>query len=249
METKKIEWLGCEGVEFSFEGFPCKLIKPNGKPNGKWALKTEYFTAFPKTEEVLLARGWHIAFQENKTRWAMEDDVERKARFVRFVSEEFGLPAKCSTVGFSCGGLYATMLAAAHPELIDVLYIDAPVLNLLSCPCGMGNAQSGLYQGFYEATGLSRSQLISYRNHPIDKLPILVENDIPIVMVAGDMDATVPYSENGAILEEYYKSHGGRLRVWVKYACDHWPHGLVGRESEVADAIEAFSAENEAKGN
>ena len=247
METKAFEWQGCDGIEFTWEDCVCKLVKPSGKPNGKWVLKTEYFTAFPQTEAELLRRGWHIAYQANKTRWAMPDDVERKARFVQFVSKEFGLEARCSTVGMSCGGLYATMLAAAHPELVDVLYIDAPVLNLLSCPCGMGVAQSGLYDGFFAATGLTRSAMLSYRDHPIDKLHILLENDIPVVMVAGGADATVPYIENGAVLEEYYTKNGGRLKVWVKPGQDHWPHGLVGRENEVVDAIEAFAAENAAK--
>ena len=247
METKAIEWLGCEGIEFTWEERTCKLIKPKGKPNGKWVLKTEYFSAFPATEEILLSRGWHIAFQSNVTRWARKEDVERKARFVKFVSAEFGLEERCSTVGMSCGGLYATMLAAAHPELVDVLYIDAPVLNLLSCPCGMGTAQSGLYDGFFAATGLTKSQMLSYREHPIDKMHILLENDIPIVMVAGGADATVPYAENGAVLEKYYTENGGRLKVWVKPNQDHWPHGLVGHESEVVDAIEAFARENAAK--
>ena len=192
METKKIEWQGCEGIEFMWEDCVCKLIRPNCKPNGKWVLKTEYFSAFPATEAELLARGWHIASQANKTRWAMPDDVERKARFVRFVTETFGLEERCSTVGMSCGGLYATMLAGAHPELVDVLYIDAPVLNLLSCPCGLGVAQSGLYEGFVAATGLTKTDMLSYRNHPIYKLPILIANDIPVVMVAGGADATVP---------------------------------------------------------
>lgn len=247
METKAFEWQGCDGIEFTWEDCVCKLVKPNCKPNGKWVLKTEYFTAFPQTEAELLRRGWHIAYQANKTRWAMPDDVERKARFVQFVSKEFGLEARCSTVGMSCGGLYATMLAAAHPELVDVLYIDAPVLNLLSCPCGMGVAQSGLYEGFFAATGLTRSAMLSYREHPIDKMHILLQNDIPIVMVAGGADATVPYIENGAVLEKYYTENGGRLKVWIKPGQDHWPHGLVGRENEVVDAIEAFAAENAAK--
>ena len=247
METKKIEWQGCEGIEFTWEDCVCKLVKPNCKPNGKWVLKTEYFSAFPQTEAELLRRGWHIAYQANKTRWAMPDDVERKARFVRFVTETFGLEERCSTVGMSCGGLYATMLAAAHPELVDVLYIDAPVLNLLSCPCGMGTAQSGLYEGFFAATGLTRSQMLSWRDHPIDKMHILLQNDIPIVMVAGGADATVPYAENGAVLEKYYTENGGRLKVWLKPLQDHHPHGLIGREDEVADAIEAFAAENAAK--
>lgn len=147
----------------------------------------------------------------------------------------------------SCGGLIATTLAEAHPELIDVLYIDAPVLNLLSCPCGMGVANDLIYPEFSRVTGYNKSTILSYRDHPIDKMHVLLGHDIPIVMVSGDADTVVPYEENGAILEDYYRRHGGRIRVWMKPGGDHHPHGLLGRESEVVDAIDAFFKENAMK--
>ena len=246
MEFTKIEWQGYEGIEFVLEDYVCKLIKPKCKPNGKWALKTHYFTAFPETEAELLSRGWHIAFQTNRTSWATEDDVERKARFVKFISKEFVLDPICSTVGMSCGGLYAVRLAVAHPELIDVLYIDAPVMNFLSL-ADMGDAKSGLAESIQRATGMTKSDLLSYRENPIDKMHVLLGHDIPVVMVSGDADTVVPYHENGAILEDYYRRNGGRFWVRMKPGGDHHPHGLVGREAEVADAIEAFSRENEEK--
>ena len=248
MEYTKIEWLGCEGVEFTLEDYTCKLIKPSGKPNGKWVLKTHYFTAFPETERQLLERGYHLAFQTNRTSFATEDDIERKARFVKFVSKEFGLAPTCSMVGMSCGGLYAVRLAVAHPELADVLYLDAPVMDLLSL-CDLGDAKSGLQVATLEALGLNISQMLSYRDNPIDKMHVLLGRDIPIVMVSGDADTVVPYYENGAILENYYRKHGGRIRVWLKPGGDHHPHGLTDKESLVVDAIEAFSAENDANRN
>jgi len=247
MEITKTEWQGYECLEFLFEGYNAYLVKPKCAPNGKWALKTEYRGAFPATECELLARGWHVAFRTNKNRWATRDQIECTARFVKFVSEEFSLEPRCSTVGMSCGGLIATTLAAAHPELIDVLYIDAPVLNLLSCPCGMGIANDIIYPEFSRVTGYTKSTILAYRDHPIDKMHILLGNDIPVVLVAGDSDMTVPYVENGAVLADYYQKNGGRIKVWVKPGCDHHPHGLTNEEGTVVDAIEAFSRENDAK--
>ena len=247
MKFEKIEWQGYEGVSFTFEGRNCRLIKPNCAPNGKWALKTEYGDAFPATEVEMLSRGWHVAFQSNVTRWATKEDIARKARFIRFVAEEFDLPARVSTVGMSCGGLIATTLAEAYPELVDVLYIDAPVLNLCSCPCDLGISESHLFDEFHRVTRLSKIDMLSYRDHPIDKMDILIQNDIPVVLVVGDSDPVVPYVENGAILEKYYKENGGRIRVWVKPGCAHHPHGLTGEEAVVVDTIEAFAKENEQK--
>ena len=247
MKLEKIEWQGYDGVSFSFEGRDCRLIKPKCAPNGKWALKTEYGDAFPATEVEMLSRGWHVAFQSNVTRWATKEDIAQKARFIRFVAEEFDLPARVSTVGMSCGGLIATTLAETYPELVDVLYIDAPVLNLLSCPCDLGISESHLFDEFHRVTGLSKIDMLSYRDHPIDKMDVLIKNDIPVVLIVGDSDPVVPYVENGAILEKYYKENGGRIRVWVKPGCAHHPHGLTGEEAVVVDTIEAFAKENEQK--
>ena len=107
MNFEPIEWNGFEGVSFTFEGNYAQVVKPKCKPNGKWALKTEYVHAFPDTEIELLNRGWHIAYNQNDNRWAENPDLERKGHFIKFVSEQFNLDKKCALVGMSCGGLYA----------------------------------------------------------------------------------------------------------------------------------------------
>lgn len=240
MEYKEFDWNGFCALNFLFSGYEATVVRPNCEPNGKWALKTEYFNAFPQTEMELLHRGWHIAYLKNENRWAQEGDLSRKLAFIPFISSEFGLNAACTMIGMSCGGLFAAMLAARAPEMVDVLYLDAPVLNLLSCPCDMGISKSGLYEEFYRITGLSKSDMLSYRDHPIDHLSTLIETDIPVVLVAGDSDKTVPYCENGAILEKEYRRHNGRIEVFLKKNCDHHPHGLDDPKI-LADVIEAFS--------
>jgi alpha-beta hydrolase superfamily lysophospholipase len=242
MEYTPIQWRGFDGVEFVFANSAAKVIRPHGTPNGKWALKTEYFDAFPAVELELLRRGWHIAYQKNDDRWAQEKDIARKADFIRFVSKEFSLNEKCSMVGMSCGGMYAVLVTARCPELVDVLYLDAPVINLLSCPCDMGVAQSGLYEEFYRYTGKTRSEMLSYRNHPLDHIPTLIAHKIPVVLVAGDSDKTVPYVENGELLAHAYEKADLPIRVFVKAGCDHHPHGMDD-PTVIADAIEAFSNE------
>ncbi len=228
-----------EGIEFEFEGHSATVTKPNVKPNGKWALKTEYFAAFPTLETELLNRGWHLAYIKNDNRWAEPEDVERKKRFVEFVSKEFKLSEKCALVGMSCGGLYAARLSILAPELISVLYLDAPVLNLLSCPCALGVATQPLFEEYNKFTGRTISEMICYRESPIDKMETLLKNNLPVILVAGDSDEVVPYCENGAILEKYYKANGGVIEVHIKPGCGHHPHGLENPEV-IADFMEKF---------
>ena len=113
----------------------------------------------------------------------------------------------------SCGGMFAVKFAARYPDCVSALYLDAPVLNLLSCPADAGQSQSGLWEEFHEATQMTMSELICFREHPIDKLPALVSHGIPVVMVYGKEDVIVPYCENGEVLERYYKEHDGKLLV------------------------------------
>lgn len=242
VNAKRIEYQGFEGVEFEFMGLTARVIMPNGKANGKWMLKTEYFEAFPDTELELLSRGWHLAFNQNINRWAEPNDLTRKAKFVDFVSREFGLSEKCLPIGMSCGGLYAVKLAAMIPERIAALYLDAPVLNLLSCPFAVGrtNLHPGMIDEYYKCTGRTLTDMLSYREHPIDLMHVIAENKIPVVMVAGDSDKVVPYSENGKLLEEYLKAKKAEIEVFIKEGCDHHPHGMPDAAA-LADVLERIA--------
>ena len=222
------EWNGFKRIDFTFEGREAILVFPlNANDNKNWLFKTEYFDAFPDFEIEMLKRGWHLAYIKNITRWCLDEDIDLKKRFVSYLSKEYGLYEKCVPVGMSCGGMIAAKFSAKYPECVSAIYMDAPVMNLLSCPAGVGKAGDDMWQEFVDATGISLSQLINYREHPIDKVPLLLENNIPIIMVYGDADDVVPYSENGEILEKYYRENGGTIITIGKENCGHHPHGLL----------------------
>ena len=85
------------------------------------------------------------------------------------------------------------------------------------------------------------SQLICYREHPIDKMQLLLENRIPVILVYGDSDNIVPYEENGAVLEKYYRENGGIIVSIGKENCAHHPHGLDDN-TPIIEFVEKFSA-------
>lgn len=225
-------WNDCAIERFSFEERNALVVFPEkGRENGRLVIKTEYWGAFPATEVALVKAGFHLCYIKNDNRWGTDGDLDRKARFVRFVAQRYGLSEKCVPVGMSCGGLFAIKFAAKYPELVSCLYLDAPVLNYLSCPCGFGTgeplARGEAVQELLNALGLgSVSELIGYREMPLDKLPMLVQSRIPVILVAGGSDITVPYHENGALLEKAYKQAGIELAVFIKPECAHHPHGL-----------------------
>jgi len=231
MKYVEKEWNGYRCLEFEFEERKAKLVCPKEACEGrKWLFKTEYFGAFPEFELEMLAKGYHVAYIKNTTRWHHESDDEIKEKFCEFLFQEFGLNERCLPVGMSCGGMHAVYFAAKYPKRIAGLYLDAPVMNLLSCPAGVGIAGDDMYEEFVERTGITKSELINYRNHPIDHIDILVKNHIPVFLVVGDSDNVVPYVENGKLLYEYYVEQGEDVTLIVKKAAGHHPHGLADNE-------------------
>lgn len=225
-------WNGFLMERLSFEGRDAIVVFPKeGTSIGRLAIKTEYWDAFPATEIALLERGFHLCYIRNETRFALDDDVDRKARFVCYVSEKYGLQRRVVPVGMSCGGLWAIKFAARHPDLVSCLYLDAPVLNYMSWPCGFGTATRSVADRQVDeaihAHGMqSISELINYREMPLDKIPQLIACKIPVVLVAGGSDCVVPYHENGIYLQKAYEAAGLELEVYIKPECDHHPHGL-----------------------
>ena len=226
MEYTKADYYGRTMYEFELDGRAAKLVIPNKSADGKpWLLKTEYFWAFPSFELAMLERGYHIAYIENKTRWHHPSDDDAKHDFNLFLQKEFGLATQCIPVGMSCGGLQAIYFANKYPSDIKGIYLDAPVCNFLSCPAHLGKGDA-MMDEFTAHTGITLTDLINYRNHPIDNLDAIIENKLPIFLVAGDSDKIVPFEENGAVLFDKVSAGGGVIVKTVKSNCDHHPHGL-----------------------
>ena len=222
-------WNGYKCEEFEFEGHYAIMVMPEKRVESpRLLIKTEYFNAFPDTEIALLSRGFYLGYIKNDNRWGTAVDIERKARFIKYCTEKYELAPKCIPVGMSCGGIFAIKLAAKHPEFVSCIYIDAPVVNYMSCPCGFGNgnALSETLDEILGALEIDIAGLLAYRDMPLDCLGKLVENKIPTILVAGDSDSTVPYGENGAFVKRAYENSGIDYEEYIKPGCDHHPHGL-----------------------
>ncbi len=215
------------GEEFQFEDQTATILYPEGTPNGKIVFRTEYLGAFPNFEQAMLHRGYYVINLTHPNYWANHEHIHQMARFVRAMAERLGADERCILSGVSAGGLQAARFAYMYPELTAVAYLDAPVLNLLSL-AGFGDAEfdACMWRQLERAYGFTKSSILTYRDSPMDHLDELIKLDIPVVMVYGDSDNVVPYHENGKVLEDYYKTRGGKLAVFGKAGCDHHPHGL-----------------------
>lgn len=221
-------WNGFKRLDFEFEGRNCILICPDKSViDNKWLYKTEYFDAFPQMEIEMLKKGYYLAHMHNKSRMCPEVDTDLRPRFCEFLAKEFGLNKKCALVGMSCGGMQSVYFAAKYPEYVAVAYLDAPVMNYLSWPFGIGVGEGSNYAEFTDNMGMNLSQMVNFRNHPIDQKEKLLKTGVPIILVSGDSDKTVPFCENGQLLYDYFKANNGKIELIIKKGGDHHPHGLV----------------------
>ena len=231
MNYQESTWNGFRRLDFEFEGYPAILVLPKeANAARRLAIKTEYFDAFPETEIAMVAAGYHLCYLKNRSRWATDDDCERKKNFIDFLADEFGTARKVVTVGMSCGGLHAVAFASRYPDYVSFLYLDAPLLSFFSIAQHL-HAQSALgvrWPEIQKAWGFSTyAEAFSYHDQPIHRLATLVEHRLPIGLVYGKLDDCVPPHENAEILREYYAAAGAPIKAWCRPLYGHHPHGLT----------------------
>lgn len=222
-------WNDFKKEDFIFAERKAVIIYPSVEPCGKMILKTEYLDAFPDFDIAMLKKGYYLINIEHESRWAPDEEIHIMADFVLFCAEKLGTIKKCILEGMSCGGLQAARFAELYPELTAVMYLDAPVLNILSM-VGFGECAKDHVESFWReivaAYGVSRSTIVNFRKSPIDNMQPLIDNKIPVIILYGNSDQIVVYEENGKVLEDYYKENGGVIKVISKSMVGHHPHCL-----------------------
>ena len=235
-------WNDFKTKEFIFAERDAIMVYPDCEPNGRMLLKTEYLDAFPNFDIEMLKRGYYLINISHRTRWAPDEETHIMADFVRYCAKELHAFERCVIEGMSCGGLQAARFAEFYPELTAVMYLDAPVLNILSM-AGLGELKSedldNMWREIVSTYGVSRSTIINFRKSPIDNMSPLIEHNIPVIMVYGNADNIVVYEENGKVLEDYYKENSGTIKVISKSMCGHHPHGLEDVTS-IVDFVERY---------
>ncbi len=243
-------WNGYRRLDFTFEGREAILVCPSVPcEGGHWLLKTEYFDAFPDLELELVKRGYHLAYIKNINRWGLPEDLHAKKRFRDFLVTEFGLNERCVPVGMSCGGLYAIKLAGMYPEMVSMLYLDAPVVNILSM-LDMGTPENHCGISAEEictSLGMTRSELIAYRDHPLDYLPKLMAERIPACLVYGGADTVVLPAENAELIKKAYTNSGAPFVWFTKEGLNHHPHALQGLSPDEQRQVIEFITEQDQK--
>ncbi|OPJ63933.1 alpha/beta hydrolase family protein [Clostridium oryzae] len=240
-EIEKSEWKGYNRYDFFVDGREAIVIEPKEAAEGRpWIWRTEFFDAFSQADMAMVDKGWHLAYYKIQDMYGCPQAVELMRNFHMYVVKKFSLKNKVVQFGFSRGGLYAFNYTAKYSEDIAALYLDAPVMDVKSWPAGKGIGEGAPkeWNECKELYGITEEKLDDFKGSPLDKVEIVAEAKIPIIIVAGDSDRVVPYCENGQKLVKRYKELGGLIKEIVKAGCDHHPHSLDNPEPIVNFILE-----------
>jgi pimeloyl-ACP methyl ester carboxylesterase len=225
----KSQWLGFDRYDFTVDGRNCFVVAPKVAAPGKpWIWRTEFFGHEPQADLALLKKGFHAVYIDVQDMYGSPRALKHMDAFYDQLTRQHGLSKKTVLEGFSRGGLFAFNWAAAHPERVACIYVDAPVCDFKSWPGGKGHGSGSPvdWQKCLKVYGLTEAQAMAYRYNPVDNLEPLAKARIPLLHVAGDADDVVPLAENTAMVEKRYKALDGPITVIVKHGIGHHPHSL-----------------------
>ncbi len=209
---------------FYFDGYEALTVFPRcPAEDGRWALRCEFFGAFADADEALLQRGYQLAYIRLSDQYGSPEAVEEMERFRQYMVRRLGLHPRMGLIGLSRGGLYAVHYAGRYPQHTAGLYLDAPVVDILSWPGRHGTA--GEWAQCLDAYGLTADDPSPFYRIQDAAHRQLIDAKIPLILVAGDCDTLVPYEENGALLAARYRESGAPFALLMKPGVGHHPHG------------------------
>lgn len=228
-----------EQKAFVIDGHKGMLVCPQTpREDGKYIWRTAFSDSLDAMDHALLMRGWYVAYYDISGAFGAPSAVESMRRFQEYIEQEFSLSAKAPLFGFGVGGLCAVNYAAAYPEKVAKLYLDAPVLDIFSWPGGYGRGKKSvadweLCRALYQVADGARN----VPENPINHIKTLIENRIQVFLVTDDADLAAPFRENGQVLYAEYIRAGAPVKLIEQSGKRQSSYGLEHPE-DVADWVE-----------
>ena len=221
----KSQWNGCDRYDFTCMGRHSLVVVPKKAAAGRpWIWRPAFFGAFPMVDKVLLEKGFHLAYFDVTHLYGSPRSVSLGNAFYRIMTHDFHLSSKVTVEGLSRGGYFAFNWAAANPDKVACLYVDAPVCDMTSWP---GKSRESFWNGFLKEWNVTDAAAgADFEGNALHLLPTLAKAHIPIIAVCGDSDKVVPFKDNFQLVFDAYRQLGGIVELILKPGCDHHPHSL-----------------------
>ncbi|MGZ0708863.1 alpha/beta fold hydrolase [Coraliomargarita sp. W4R53] len=216
----------------------CPKLAALGKPwmwrSIFWGIDSPAIDRFTAADLQLLEQGYHVVKAPGDVSGHPRGNAAIDAAYT-LLTEGYGFSKTLSMASMSRETLALFRWASANPEKVESIYVDNGVCNLNSWPGGKlvsgndstGDGDPGSWSLFKKTYGFeSDAEALAAQVSPIDLLEPLTEARVPILMGCGTRDTTVPYAENGAIMQKRYQALGGSIEMILEDK-GHHPHGLA----------------------
>ena len=215
-------WYGYRRWKFRFQGHDAWVVEPSTKTadGTPWTWTIQWSEHFVDRTGVLdlLKRGWHHVFVDGYDERGSDAGVARFAAFQKLLVEKLGLAPTAHLVGMSWGGFFSVRYAAAHPENVEKLYLDAPLLTFAP-----GFDES---LGPWEKAKPADGDWTKDPRMPVNMAAKLAAAQIPVLLLYGKQDQSVPPALNCERFIADFRKHGGEITVDCRGGFGHHPHGL-----------------------
>lgn len=192
------------------------IIPQHPAPGNPWVWRARFPTYHAEADNILLARGFHIAFINTDGMLGSPRAMGHWDKFYAFCIEH-GLAKKPALEGVSRGGLFVYGFASRWPERVACIYGDTPVCDFKSWPLGRGKGRGhdGTWKTLLKEYGFTHEQALAYKGNPVEvaTLKPIAAAKIPLLTVVSLTDVIVPPTENTFVLAERYRKLGGRIDI------------------------------------
>lgn len=223
-------WYGFTRTKFAFNGYIAWVVEPSVKPleGTPWTWTMQWAEAYVRRTGVpdALAKGYHHATIELFATRMNDEGVENAAKFQKFLVEKLGFAPKANLIGMSWGGFFSVRYAAAHPENVRRIYLDAPLLTFTDFVPSAAPTEAAKQIGPWAAVPPAGGDWGSDPRMPINLAGKIAAAKIPVLLLYGGQDKTVPPTINSVRFIENFKRAGGKIEVDRRWAYGHHPHGV-----------------------
>jgi pimeloyl-ACP methyl ester carboxylesterase len=183
-----------------------------------------------RTQLELVRRGFHVVGASPGVVLGAPDPNAVWDTVYDVMTTKLGLSKRVALMGLSREGLTVARWAAANPGKVSAIYMDHAVCDFKSWPggkLGIGPGSKNDWATLQKVYNFKdEAEALAFQENPVDLAPKLIADKVAIIYVAGEKDNYVPYSENGARMQQQYDKLGGTFLLIMSAGVDHHPHGL-----------------------
>ena len=238
---KKTDFRGFNRYEVATGKGTVSVVCPKHNLPGKpwmwrsmfWGGESRAVKRVTNSDLKLVEKGYHVVVAPGDVSGHPRGNAKIDAAY-ETLTKKYGFSKTVSMASMSRETLALFRWASVNPEKVESIYVDNGVCNVNSWPAGKlvpenvskGTGSARSWTLFKKAYSFATdAEALASKESPIDLLDPLAKAGVPILMGCGTRDNTVPYEENGAIMQERYKALGGSIRIITEDKAHH-PHGL-----------------------